>query len=134
MDAVECDGAVAVRSQQRDRKVAGGGKGSRGGIDFEESGELRGGMIGPDDARQGGLHIVLDCGANGVDGVRAVNDRHERGQDGGQGRRLLGTGGAIVFKGNGFYATDYRSDSYKKAAEADKPAGQDKSPTDAEAD
>ena len=42
-------------------------------------------------------------------------------------RRLLGTGGAIVFKGNGFYATDYRSDSYKKAAKADKPAGQDKS-------
>ncbi len=34
-------------------------------------------------------------------------------------RRLIGTGGAIVFKGSGFYKTDYRSDSYKKAAAAD---------------
>jgi predicted nucleic acid-binding Zn ribbon protein len=37
-------------------------------------------------------------------------------------RRLIGTGGAIVFKGSGFYQTDYRSESYKKAAAADKPA------------
>lgn len=35
-------------------------------------------------------------------------------------RRLFGTGAAIVFKGSGFYQTDYRSDSYKKAAESDK--------------
>lgn len=35
-------------------------------------------------------------------------------------RRLFGTGAAIVFKGSGFYQTDYRSDSYKKAAAADK--------------
>lgn len=34
-------------------------------------------------------------------------------------RRLIGTGAAIVFKGSGFYQTDYRSDSYKKAAKAD---------------
>jgi putative FmdB family regulatory protein len=32
-------------------------------------------------------------------------------------RRLFGTGAAVVFKGSGFYQTDYRSDSYKKAAE-----------------
>jgi len=31
-------------------------------------------------------------------------------------RRLLGTGGALIFKGSGFYATDYRSDSYRKDA------------------
>lgn len=37
-------------------------------------------------------------------------------------RRLFGTGGAVVFKGSGFYQTDYRSDSYKKAAKADKPS------------
>jgi putative FmdB family regulatory protein len=37
-------------------------------------------------------------------------------------RRLIGTGAAIVFKGSGFYQTDYRSESYKKAAAADKPA------------
>lgn len=36
-------------------------------------------------------------------------------------RRLIGTGAAIVFKGSGFYQTDYRSDSYKKAQAADKP-------------
>ncbi len=35
--------------------------------------------------------------------------------------RLIGTGAAILFKGSGFYETDYRSESYKKAAEADKP-------------
>ena len=35
-------------------------------------------------------------------------------------RRLIGAGGAIVFKGSGFYKTDYRSDSYKQGAEADK--------------
>src|SRR5215213_8651346 len=39
-------------------------------------------------------------------------------------RRLIGTGAAIIFKGSGFYQTDYRSDSYKSAAKADeaKPA------------
>jgi len=37
-------------------------------------------------------------------------------------RRLIGAGGAIMFKGSGFYKTDYRSDSYKKAAAADAPA------------
>ncbi len=33
--------------------------------------------------------------------------------------RLIGTGAALLFKGSGFYQTDYRSESYKKAAEAD---------------
>lgn len=33
-------------------------------------------------------------------------------------RRLFGTGGAIVFKGSGFYQTDYRSESYKKGEKA----------------
>jgi putative FmdB family regulatory protein len=38
-------------------------------------------------------------------------------------RRKIGPGAAILFKGSGFYQTDYRSDSYKKAAKADsKPA------------
>ncbi len=31
-------------------------------------------------------------------------------------KRLIGTGSAILFKGSGFYQTDYRSESYKKAA------------------
>ncbi len=34
-------------------------------------------------------------------------------------KRLLGTGAGIIFKGSGFYITDYRSDSYKKAASAE---------------
>ncbi len=38
-------------------------------------------------------------------------------------RRLIGSGGAIVFKGSGFYKTDYRSDSYKKSAAADSGGG-----------
>lgn len=33
--------------------------------------------------------------------------------------RQFGTGAALMFKGSGFYETDYRSDSYKKAAQAD---------------
>jgi hypothetical protein len=39
---------------------------------------------------------------------------------------LIGTGGGIVFKGSGFYITDYRPDSYKKAAEAEKPSSEAK--------
>lgn len=41
-------------------------------------------------------------------------------------RRLVGTGAGVLFKGGGFYETDYRTDSYKKGAEADKKAGESK--------
>ena len=37
-------------------------------------------------------------------------------------RRLFGTGAALMFKGSGFYETDYRSESYKKGAAADQKA------------
>ena len=37
-------------------------------------------------------------------------------------RRLFGGGAAIIFKGSGFYETDYRKDSYKSAEKADKEA------------
>ena len=40
-------------------------------------------------------------------------------------RRLFGTGAAIVFKGSGFYQTDYRSESYKKGEKAAKDAKSD---------
>jgi putative FmdB family regulatory protein len=41
-------------------------------------------------------------------------------------RRLFGTGAAIVFKGSGFYQTDYRSESYRKgAAKAKKSTSDD---------
>lgn len=42
-------------------------------------------------------------------------------------RRLIGPGAAIVFKGSGFYKTDYRSESYKKAAASDTAAESPKS-------
>jgi putative FmdB family regulatory protein len=45
-------------------------------------------------------------------------------------RRLFGTGGAVVFKGTGFYQTDYRSESYRKAAEADKKSSDGSKPGD----
>lgn len=34
-------------------------------------------------------------------------------------RRLIGTGGAVLFKGSGFYQTDYRSKSYQEKAKAE---------------
>jgi putative FmdB family regulatory protein len=45
-------------------------------------------------------------------------------------RRLIGTGAAILFKGSGFYQTDYRSDSYKNAAKADQPVAKETAKTD----
>lgn len=36
--------------------------------------------------------------------------------------RLIGAGAGLIFKGGGFYETDYRSDSYKKSADAEKKA------------
>lgn len=36
-------------------------------------------------------------------------------------KRAIGTGAGLLFKGDGFYITDYRSEGYKKAASADKP-------------
>ncbi len=38
---------------------------------------------------------------------------------GGTVKRLLGTGGGIIFKGSGFYQTDYRSSSYQAGAKAE---------------
>ncbi|QDU58053.1 FmdB family zinc ribbon protein [Aeoliella mucimassa] len=50
-------------------------------------------------------------------------------------RRLFGTGAAVMFKGSGFYETDYRSDSYKKAAANDKKSeSSTKSETKAKSD
>jgi putative FmdB family regulatory protein len=41
--------------------------------------------------------------------------------------RLIGIGSAVMFKGGGFYETDYRSESYKNAAKADADASKPKS-------
>jgi len=35
-------------------------------------------------------------------------------------KRLIGTGSGIIFKGSGFYETDYRSENYKKAQKSEK--------------
>lgn len=40
-------------------------------------------------------------------------------------RRLIGPGAGIIFKGSGFYQTDYRSQSYTDAAKADRKAEKD---------
>jgi putative FmdB family regulatory protein len=37
--------------------------------------------------------------------------------------RLIGSGAGVIFKGSGFYETDYRSESYKNAAKKDNEAG-----------
>jgi predicted nucleic acid-binding Zn ribbon protein len=34
-------------------------------------------------------------------------------------KRLIGTGAGLIFKGSGFYITDYRSDAYKASAKGD---------------
>ncbi len=44
--------------------------------------------------------------------------------------RLIGTGGGVIFKGSGFYQTDYRSAEYKKSAEAEKKATEKSKPKD----
>jgi len=50
-------------------------------------------------------------------------------------KRLIGTGAGIIFKGSGFYCTDYRSDGCKKAADSDttkdKPAETKETKTEA---
>ena len=48
-------------------------------------------------------------------------------------RRLFGTGAAVVFKGSGFYQTDYRSDSYRKAAEKETRSRKESSDGDSKA-
>ena len=53
-------------------------------------------------------------------------------------RRVFGAGAAVIFKGSGFYQTDYRSDSYKAAAKAEqetaKPAADAKASANGTAD
>lgn len=38
-------------------------------------------------------------------------------------KRLIGSGGGIIFRGSGFYETDYRSEDYKKKAKAEAEIG-----------
>jgi putative FmdB family regulatory protein len=49
-------------------------------------------------------------------------------------RRVIGPGAGVIFKGSGFYQTDYRSESYKNAAKADQESGKPAAETKAAAD
>ncbi len=56
-------------------------------------------------------------------------------------KRVIGAGAGIIFKGSGFYITDYRSEKYKEAAKKDssssstsKPASPDAKPAPAKAE
>lgn len=44
-------------------------------------------------------------------------------------KRLFSAGGGFIFRGSGFYITDYRSDSYKKAAKSDSGTSAASSPS-----
>ena len=48
-------------------------------------------------------------------------------QCGAAAQRRLSGGAGLLFKGSGFYITDYRSDSYKKAADSDSGSSKDAS-------
>ena len=45
--------------------------------------------------------------------------------------RLIGIGAGVIFKGGGFYETDYRSESYRKGADAEKKASEPKADSSA---
>ncbi len=42
-------------------------------------------------------------------------------------KRVIGSGAGLIFKGTGFYITDYRSEQYKEAAKKDAPPSAEKS-------
>ena len=66
------------------------------------------------------------------DAVQSMKDPHFdtcpqalcRLQEWGHGKvkRQMGTGAGLIFKGSGFYITDYRSENYKEGAKKDAPA------------
>src|SRR5262249_16767686 len=66
-----------------------------------------------------------DACEHNFDEFQSINDKPlKKGPEGGKSklRRVFGTGAAVIFKGSGFYQTDYRSESYKSAAKADQEA------------
>lgn len=70
-------------------------------------------------------YVCETCGHE-FEVFQSMNDKHltkcpEKGCKG-KIRRKIGTGAGLVFKGSGFYITDYRSESYKSGAKADSTA------------
>ncbi|MDD5458771.1 MAG: zinc ribbon domain-containing protein [Phycisphaerae bacterium] len=49
-------------------------------------------------------------------------------------KRLIGTGAGIIFKGSGFYQTDYRTDSYTQAAKKETDSGTNSTKTEAKSE
>lgn len=66
-----------------------------------------------------------DCGHQ-FEAKQSMKDPHltecPRPECKGKVKRKIGLGSGLIFKGSGFYITDYRSDSYKAAAKADSAA------------
>lgn len=63
----------------------------------------------------------LDCGIR-FDRFQSITEDpiQECPECSGQTKRLIGAGAGLIFKGSGFYITDYRSDGYKESAKKDK--------------
>ncbi|MGH8047301.1 MAG: FmdB family zinc ribbon protein [Chthoniobacterales bacterium] len=68
------------------------------------------------------------------DALKTCPKTHCRMKKWGKGKvkRLLGTGAGLIFKGSGFYITDYRSEGYKAAAKKD--SGGDSPKTESKSD
>lgn len=68
----------------------------------------------------------LDCGHQ-FEAKQSMKDPHltecPKPECKGKVKRKIGLGSGLIFKGSGFYITDYRSDSYKAAAKADSSGG-----------
>lgn len=63
----------------------------------------------------------LDCGIQ-FDRFQSITEDpiQECPECSGQTKRLIGAGAALIFKGSGFYSTDYRSEGYKESAKKEK--------------
>ena len=63
----------------------------------------------------------LDCGIQ-FDRFQSITEDpiQECPKCSGQTKRLIGAGAGLIFKGSGFYITDYRSEGYKESAKKDK--------------
>ena len=68
----------------------------------------------------------LDCGIQ-FDRFQSITEDpiQECPECSGQTKRLIGAGAGLIFKGSGFYITDYRSDGYKESAKKDKESSSD---------
>ena len=109
---------------------------TRAGMDVTEPDAIRDGTRNPKPGLHEGVDVLQDrpkimpnydyecekCGKR-FEVFQSMNDAKltdcpQPGCDG-KVKRLLGTGGGIIFKGSGFYQTDYRSQSYQAGAKAD---------------